>query len=295
MATEPIIKTFTLLTPAFVHGAYQSQQNNRPELRPPSVKGQLHWWYAALFGQERDGHAGKDELELFGHVSDRRRGLEGNEASRFSIRLIEETLQETKADVLPHKKREGLQGTKAALAPGSRFTVQLLPRRQGPTLEQWQRLQRATDAWLLLGGIGQRANRAAGSLWPEDAPETSLDFERKAGELLAGSRLKFALLDRSWPNEDKLRSEMSDILADQAMAHCNRPFGTAGFYQEGIPRKPSPLKLRAVQFGGQLRVVAVWDARHGAGDLSEGVRVLRRGNKPLGTLLEPVLAKLLNG
>jgi CRISPR type III-B/RAMP module RAMP protein Cmr1 len=292
---EPIIKTFTLLTPAFVHGAYQSQQNNRPELRPPSVKGQLHWWYAALFGQERDGHAGKDELELFGHVSDRRRGLEGNEASLFSIRVIEETLQETKADVLPHKKREGLQGTKASLAPGSRFTLQLLPRRQGPKPEQWQRLQRATDAWLLLGGIGQRANRAAGSLWPEDAPETSLDFERKAGELLAGSRLKCAVLDRSWPDEDKLRSDVSNILADQAMAHCGRPFGTAGFYKEGIPRKPSPLKLRAVRFSGQLRVVAVWDARHGAGDLREGVRVLRGGNKPLGTLLEPVLEKLLNG
>ncbi len=294
MATEPIIKTFTLLTPAFVHGAYQSQQNNRPELRPPSVKGQLHWWYAALFGQERDGHAGKDELELFGHVSDRRRGLEGNEASLFSIRVIEETLQETKADVLPHKKREGLQGTKAALAPGSRFTLQLLPRRQGPKPEQWQRLQRATEAWLLLGGIGQRANRAAGSLWPEDAPETSLDYEREAGELLAGSKLRFALLEGTWSTEDKLRSDVSDILSDQAMAHCGRPFGTAGDSREQLARKPSPLKLRAVRFGGQLRVVAVWDARHASGDLKEGVRVLKDARKPLGVLLAPVVEKLLN-
>jgi hypothetical protein len=131
-------------------------------------------------------------------------------------------------------------------------------------------------------------------LWPDDAPETAEEYERKATELLKDAPLRFALLEGAWSSEDKLRSDVSDILSDQAMAHCGRPFGTAGDFQGRIDRKPSPLKLRAVYLGGQLRVVAVWDARHGSGDLKEGVRVLKDARKPLGTLLAPVVEKLLN-
>lgn len=46
---NPITRQFTLLTCGFPHGAYQSQHYNRPDLRSPSVKGQLRWWYDALF------------------------------------------------------------------------------------------------------------------------------------------------------------------------------------------------------------------------------------------------------
>ncbi len=290
-----ITRTFSFVTPAFAHGAYQSQHANYPELRAPSVKGQLHWWYSALFGQGKSDPT-KDELEIFGRVANREAksvGLRGNQASLVVVRIIEDDVVQMTAAMLPHKRREGRHGPKQAIAPGSRFSLQILPRREGPDEQQWQKLERATDSWLLLGGIGQRANRAAGSLWPEGAPETQRDYELRAAELLEGSAIRFAVLAGSWEDEDRLRSDVSDILSDQAMAHCGRPFGTAGDRRERVDRKPSPLKLRAVQLDGNLRLVATWDTRDRRADLREGVRILAEVPKPLAGLLEPALDRLL--
>ncbi|MCP5525938.1 MAG: hypothetical protein H7A47_03930 [Verrucomicrobiales bacterium] len=291
-----MIRTFSFLTCAFPHGAYQSPGFNRPELRAPSIKGQLRWWYDALFADE------KEEQRLFGFVSTRqnsRLGLRGNEASRILLRLRPLTAQTSTAptEFMPHKGREG--GTKQAIPAGARYEIAIHPRRGPLTTEQHRRLERVLDAWLLLGAVGQRSNRGAGSVWPDDAPVEEAALMERAKGLLAGSKLRCALLDRVYTTESELRSEAGDFLhapttrvqrgsRDIEIAEPWWPFGAAA------DRKPSPLKLRAVQLGGQLRLVAIWDGRHHSGvHLRNGVEVLAV-RKGIGGMLRARIEELVS-
>ena len=123
-----ITRRFTFLTAAFPHGAYQSQYFNQPELRGPSVKGQLRWWYDALFADL------KSEQRLFGYVSSKdnsRLGLEGNQSSRVVVRVscLDGEPEPVETDFMPHKGRDG--GKKNAIASGTRYKITLSPRREG--------------------------------------------------------------------------------------------------------------------------------------------------------------------
>lgn len=132
-------------------------------------------------------------------------------------------------------------------------------------------------------------------MWPEDAPSSISDYRERAENLLVDTSIRFAVLEDDFErNVDQLRIVAGDILSDKAFEDCNRPFGTAGNSKERIPRKPSPLKLRAAFLDGGLRLVAVWDGRHqGPDDLQRGVAILASANKPLGRLLEPALPQLI--
>ncbi|MEX2578860.1 MAG: RAMP superfamily CRISPR-associated protein [Verrucomicrobiales bacterium] len=280
----PITRTFHFITPAFPHGAYQGQGHNVPELRGPTVRGQLRWWFAALFGQDRNGRPGAEETAIFGGVGG------GPSASRFTVRPVPvTTASPDQREILPHKPNSNHRGPKAAFLPGTEFRVDLLSRREGLSEDPSAKLARALDAWLLLGGVGQRANRAAGSLWPENAPGTEADYAARCRELLNGSPIRFAVLDRDFGNDEgELRIVAGDILDGRAFGGCNTPFGSAR------PRKPSPLKLRAAWLDGSLRLVAVWDGRQQrSDDLRQGVAILAGDNKPLGHLLEPALPQLI--
>ncbi len=273
-------RTFSFLTAGFPHGAYQGQSHSRPELRGPTVRGQLRWWFAALYGQAPDGRAGDDEDRIFGGVQEKSR------ASLFAVQVGKRNVPPPKKrDVLPHKHKH--QGSKSAFVPKSPFTVKLRPRRGGLSQDEMKKLERVLDAWLLLGGVGQRANRGAGTLWPENAPSTEDEYGRRCETLLDGSEIRFAVLDKEFPNEICLRRLAGDILAPEEFERCGTPFGSAQ------PRKPSPLKLRAAWLNEKLRLIAVWDSRHQQPtDLRSGTKILCEKDKPLGPLLEPVLDRL---
>lgn len=270
-----IQRTFQLLTSAFPHGAYQSPGINRPDLRAPSVKGQLRWWYDALFEDPNS------EQRLFGYVSsneNRRMGLEGNQSSKVIVRIRSLTeVAPVPTSFIPHKAGGG---NKNAIPVGSRYELSLLQRREGVSDAESQRLELALDAWLLLGGIGQRASRGAGSVWPDGAPETSGAFRSRADLLLQGSRIRYAILGRKDGLDDMtIRHLSGDFLADVAFGDCQTPFGSAE------PRKPSPLRLRAVRLDGELRIVAVFDSRFQSRDtLRMGIARLAR-EKEIGRLL----------
>ncbi len=286
-----ITSEFTFLTPAFPHGAYQSQNFNRPELRGPSVRGQLRWWYDALFGDRRA------EDEIFGSIKGQRLA----QASRISVRVWEKNRSmPVTQDILPHKPADE-RGPKLAIAPRSGYEMSVQPRRDGLSTGQMDKLIRAVDAWLLLGGVGQRANRAAGSLWPSNPPADPASFQKTANELIRGSRLRFALLDRNFgANHVALRILAGDILhgpteilkkggKDIEVTQKWWPFGS------GDEREPSPLKLKAVEFNGQLRLLALWDGRqHPSSDLARGVEyhLKNRPGHELAQLLAAVLPLL---
>lgn len=268
---------FSLLSDTFAHGAYQTQNFNRPELRAPSVKGMIRWWHEAL------GFSKADARKIFGQVSDRRNGIEGNFASLVTIRVSAVAPVRTeKADFMPHKGAHG--GSKTAIQAGMNYVLVLTQRREGLPPALWDQLRSATEAWLLLGAIGQRSNRAAGSILWDQAPRNRKDFEIKASEALGNAKISFAVLGKDFDrNERDARRIAGDFLKDDAFNGA-APFGSAR------PRKPSPLKLKCVELDGAIRLLAMWDSRFDSREsLKMGVRVMVTSNKEIGRLLEEVL------
>lgn len=275
MTRTPISRSFRLLTPAFVHGAYQSQKENIPELRAPSVRGQLRWWWRTL------GYGTGDKI--FGSAS----GDTGT-ASKVQIRLespFPNTLAE-RVQLLPHKN----QGPKSALAAETDlFTARLLPVRTGITPDELEKLTNALDAWLLMGGIGQRANRSAGSLWPEgNAPTSCEDYLARCRKLLADSSAKIALLDFQSGNFHEIRV----ISGNFPQQSPGKVFGSAQ------PRKSSSLKLRAVHLDGAYRIAALWcpkDRDDTPANLRSAISQMKNFPQKagLGSLLEKALPELV--
>ena len=134
----------TFITAAFCRGAYST-----PEIRPPSIRGQIHWWFRALGGLYHD------EKTIFGGVN------QGAEASKVVVRVsnIKGTTAELRT--LPHKQG-GEASPKDAWSPGTTFKLHVAYRLGGLGSKHRESFERALEAWLLLGTLGLRSTRAAG-------------------------------------------------------------------------------------------------------------------------------------
>ena len=115
----------------------------------------------------------------------------------------------------------------------------------------------------------------------------------KARKLIDGSPIRLALLSREFGDEEYLRSVAGDFLKGEALDQIGSPFGRVSFYpNDRYPkRKPSALKLRAIQVDKAYRLLALWDSRDSA-NLERGVSILVDGNKEIGHLLQENLSKL---
>ena len=285
---EKFAHHFELLSDTFSHGAYQTQDFNRPELRSPSVKGMIRWWHEAL------GHPINDSRSIFGSISNRRENTT-NLASPVSIRVSlenEEVSQRT--EFMPHKGNRG--GHKQAIRPGTRYQLQITPRRGGLNESLESQLKRAVKAWLLLGAIGQRSNRAAGSILWDQTPASQADFEKTASDILGDCKISFAILDQAFTNNIEARSVAGDFLAEGAF-QGTAPFGSAGGFDRStnrrIERKPSPLKLKCLKIDDEIRLMAVWDHRkESERNLENGINQLVQKEKTIGHLLQSALPKL---
>src|SRR5690606_14115826 len=103
--------------------------------------------------------------------------------SRVALRLGPGSppLSNTPERLLPHadpkRDRRKAESVRAALPVGTKATL-ILQRLPGCVESDWEDAQRATKAWLLLGTLGYRGNRAAGSVWPDAdwAPRDETSF-----------------------------------------------------------------------------------------------------------------------
>jgi CRISPR type III-B/RAMP module RAMP protein Cmr1 len=277
---DPLSYHFSLLSDTFAHGAYQTQNFNRPELRAPSVKGMIRWWHKALRFQENDAGV------LFGQAIGETR------AARVSIRVSPvQPVHTDRADFMPHKGVNG--GTKIAIQPGSSYRLLITQRREPLSPILWDQLIRSTKAWLLLGGIGQRSNRGAGSPWPSsDAPQTPEQYLDTCRRLLVNTPVRVALLGYSSEHQCDLRDLAGRFPNTRDFNIAGRVFGSA------VPRKPSPLKLRAVYLNGSHHLAAIWAPSNVGEDtarnLQAGIDAMIRidGKRELGLLLKDALATL---
>lgn len=273
------------ITPLFSRGAYE----DRPEVRPPSIRGQLHWWFRALGGNATD------EKAIFGGVHG------GATSSKVVVRVSSVIGPTGSVNTLPHKGG-GQASPKAAFQIGTRFDLHLLTRHGALDKRLQPALDRTLETWLLLGTLGLRGTRAAGSFRWEPVPPQRGDsllppadfpaYESRCSKLLENAPLRFALLGQSYSAAEQARRVVSDTLGgrddhqgESGLARLNHPLGKIF---DG--RKTSPLRFRIVSIGGQFRIAAVWDARtdvtgNRPGDLAGLIHLLDERKPALGRQL----------
>ena len=139
---------------------------------------------------------------------------------------------------------------------------------------------------MLLGSIGQRANRAAGSIQPTKKYSSIKEVQHEIDAWLSRSKIKAVIHPSIFKSEEDLRSVAGDFLADKAFAADRTPFGSAR------PRKPSLLKVKAILVDGKLHPLIIWDGRsQPVSTLQSATRKLA-ANKEIGQIIQQVLDQL---
>jgi hypothetical protein len=276
----------TFLTPLFSKGSY----DNRPEIRPPSIRGQLHWWFRAL------GYSYADEMTIFGGVHG------GARASKVVVRVGGIVGQSGEVATLPHK-HAGQASPKAAFMAGTAFDLHLSTRLGGLTAAHSGAFNRTVKAWLLAGTLGLRATRAAGSFrWDaktDDAfamPTDTKSWQTAVDEVFNATPLKLMLLERPFEDAEAARKVVSDTIGGRDdyqgqdnLANLNQPLGFIG-----RGRKTSPLRFRIIPSGKQFQILAVWDDRSNvtgnkSSDLLGVAKALADKGKEIGRALQAAL------
>lgn len=169
MSEQEITKELTFITAALLAGADQ----NAPEIRAPSIRGALRWWFRVLAG---DRDVRKEEEELFGGVH----GTDRPVASAISVRVEDAAIKNNqKAVPLPPNtpmgyigyfaqvsgNKQGVHRTEAGhyIGEGSTFTLKIRAVRPVRS-ELWARLEEAVKAFVWVGALGLRATRGFGRL-----------------------------------------------------------------------------------------------------------------------------------
>lgn len=178
-----------LLTPCFCAGAYQ----NQAELRTTSFRGELRWWFRCLGGTR------EQEARVFGSVAGKATGSavslhlkniqkRGNFGWVYQPTTGKKELKNSSYIVYPLDDRH--ERSKAYLAPGSTFTLELCQRRPITEPADSELLQLAWDCLCNLGAIGLRSTRALGAYAPADPAA------RRAEELLQDAVVSRAFRSR---------------------------------------------------------------------------------------------------
>lgn len=137
-----------VITPMFLGGA----DGRTAELRPPSIKGAMRFWWRAVKGYSDINKLRKEEAEIFGS-SDENYGK-----SKFSIKVIFENINRDKFRPLPHSKTKTFVFD--AIKPKQKFSIVIITRKD----DQIQLYENILNLTLLLGGLGKRSRRGFGSI-----------------------------------------------------------------------------------------------------------------------------------
>lgn len=141
-------KTMELITPSFCAGADQSVA----EIRAPSIRGELRWWFRTLGGIQ------KEEQAIFGGIA----GEEGI-SSAVVVRVSEIKRGKEESRDLPGNQKFFTMSRNrddAMIPAGRQFQLKIFLRRN---IEK-QNLNRAIKAMVLFGAIGLRSNRGCGAI-----------------------------------------------------------------------------------------------------------------------------------
>ncbi|HHX87878.1 MAG TPA: type III-B CRISPR module RAMP protein Cmr1 [Firmicutes bacterium] len=132
-----------------------------PEIRPPSIKGMMRFWWRAINGDLEVGELKRREGVVFGGT-DKKEGQ-----STFSIIARSSVIKTSKYQPLPH--HTGTKGfRKTGFSPGEQFEVILLTRNNksvdSKKIETPDWISDLFEISCLLGGFGNRSRRGFGSV-----------------------------------------------------------------------------------------------------------------------------------
>jgi len=250
---ETIEATFRVVTPMFLSGADQ----DKAELRLPSLKGALRfWWRALAWGK----HGAKftdlrtAEAALFGGVE------KGEGKAKILLKLANQEIRTAKQNRWSQNRWEAYVGygltettegtSRDYIEPGSSFTLYIISRKQ-LSADQQQDLRRTIVAFGLLGGLGGRSRNGWGSL---NLTKIRTDYDQLAWEppqqindLKRQVQSLFTTEDEDLPVYTALSSqakvEFGPLQRNAADAHRY----LAQLYKETI--KSIPGKAQREQFG----------------------------------------------
>ncbi|MCF6183082.1 MAG: type III-B CRISPR module RAMP protein Cmr1 [Bacteroidales bacterium] len=134
-----------VITPMFLAGA----DGKTPELRPPSIKGALRFWWRALNGHLSLEKLREKEAEIFGWGGTKAR------KSSFSIAVIPQEIHIAEKPLVPHKAWM----TQKAITEGSTFEVTFYFK----TEKYYDLINNLFIVTSFLGGFGKRVRRGMGS------------------------------------------------------------------------------------------------------------------------------------
>ncbi len=248
-----------VLTPLFNRGAYQ----DTPEIRVPSIRGMVRWWFRALGGSPDEEKLVFGGMKKFGQ-----RTANDVMASRLVFRVSKVTAHKANPDpaTLPHKQG-GQASPRAAFQAGAKLTLQVFSRFEPLPSELERKAINALEVWTLLGSLGLRANRGGGSLWPSNAPNSPEELKQRLKQLGC-----------TWPVYLAPASVGNTWLDLQKAATDTVQNGPANIFGSVRPhRQSSPLKLKVVRLDGQLRLLITAPEER---IISEAQRALRQKHQP---------------
>ncbi len=189
----------------------------KPEIRGTSIRGMIREWTKLL-------HGNPDEVW----------GGMGGKASKVGIAVVNICNEKVKSPLLPHKA-----GTSPlAIKAGASFDL-VLTRLVGCTDQQWETAKLNVKNWLLIGCLGQRANRAAGSVW-----NSTLAFESKEKFLAELKAIRFILVsNEGFDNSEAVRTIASDTVNNSECFGCI------------TPRTPSPVKMKVIKIADKFHLL----------------------------------------
>lgn len=228
---------FQFLTDCF-SGTAEGKNATHSDLRVPPIRGHVRMWHISAFGAASCN-------ETWGSTAGDGVG------SRIGMKLTSQPpLSNQKSEVLPHKENSNQRGSRPALIAGDQATLELtrLPLCNN---DQWIRAKNAVKLWLLLGTLGLRSARAAGSVWPVDEPANHWvpnDPDEMSAIInnLGLSNQSIAIIGlgkEKSPSE--LRHTASDTVSNSEVFGAIKP-----------TRIPSPTRFKVVKFGDEFCLLA---------------------------------------
>jgi CRISPR-associated protein Cmr1 len=271
----------TFITPCFCAGASPSVA----EVRGPSIRGKLRWWFRVLGGTPGE------EAALFGSV----RG-EGGGSSSFLLRVRQDPLRSqwrptqfsgvSNTGYVLYFAKASANGARwvpgGALPEGSSFEMQVVWRRN---LEGRARMlfDLAVDCFLMFGSLGLRSTRGLGCFECTERPFSEAEFERLVARVKAQSP-RFVGWVASFTGSssgvlEALGAQLRGLRCDSPAVRDGRPNPTP--LGSSQPRQASAVHLRPVKEGADVFRIVVFEApadrvlgpesRHGAPLLKSGV------------------------
>jgi len=203
---KPFDYHFEFLTPAWLGGA---EPVTSAEVRIPTIRGHLRQWLRLLYPAQHF-----DEVILGRVAGESRQGqptsscvalsLKESVTSRTAVNLTQYTGARDEREAIADPESYFLwplrKQSRGVLMPGrtSNFTLRVrwYPAPSNRMNDLQQRMERAVDAFSLLGAMGTRATRGYGSLWPLQESLADDDVLRQRVSFLPPSILVRLLTDQ---------------------------------------------------------------------------------------------------